>query len=247
MNPLSQSHLKKLLKLKQKKYRDLEQKVLVEGNRLLRQIDHYGIEFDELIISSDAWTEYDDLKAGTRFEAQSWQLEKLSDTQRPQSCIAVISYPELSIIADRFLLYLDRIKDPGNLGTIFRTGAAAGISGIILSPDCCEVYNPKVIRSSLGAVFRLPHEIKDYRWVLEQASTKIISTVDNGKNLFSFNPPANNIILIIGSEAFGVEKVLSENADHKLYIPMSPEMESLNAAVACGIFIYQLQQNAVTE
>jgi RNA methyltransferase, TrmH family len=247
MEALSKNHLKELCKLKQKKFRFSENKVIAEGLRLLKHLNDNNIAFEELYIAE---TEEHNFAALETFEVTKSQLEKLTDTKNPQNIAALVKTKPTKITNIRFLLYLDNIKEPGNLGTIFRTASAANVSGIVLSPECCEVFNPKTIRASLGTVFTMPFEIKPYSWLSGRKSTVISTSLKDAENLFTTNIPEGNIVLVIGSEAFGVSENVLRNSDMKIKIPLAEKTESLNVSVATGICIYHLmnlqKQNSVT-
>jgi RNA methyltransferase, TrmH family len=236
-NELTNNHTKELTKLHQKKYRILHKKTIVEGVRLIDQLKDYGISFDELIISNKSEFETSQYSAKHISIANEDQMKKITATKTPQNIAAIINLIPIPIKETQFLLYLDGISDPGNMGTIFRTATAAGISGIILSPDCCEIYNPKVIRASLGSVFHLPSETHDYNWLKNLETTIIATTLEDSINLFELKKPAK-LMLVIGSEAFGISKNILQLAKHKVKIPIPGNIESINAAVAAGIAIY---------
>ena len=234
---LNNNHVKELTKLHQKKYRTLHKKTIVEGVRLIDQLKDYGINFDELIISNPDQFDSSQYSAKQILIANEDQMKKITSTKTPQNIAAVINTIPIPIKETQFLLYLDGISDPGNLGTIFRTATAAGVSGIILSPNCCEVYNPKVIRASLGSVFYLPSETHDHNWLKSLNTTIIATTLEDSINIFELDKPAS-LMLVIGSEAFGVSKEILQLAKHKVKIPIPGNIESINAAVATGIAIY---------
>ena len=234
---LTQNHAKELAKLHQKKNRSLHKKTIVEGIRLIDQLNDYGIDFDELIFSNKNEFDISQYFAKQIFIASQDQMKKITVTKTPQNIAAVINTIPIPIKETQFLLYLDGISDPGNMGTIFRTATAAGVSGIILSPDCCEIYNPKVIRASLGSVFYLPSETHDHNWLKSLGTTIVATTLEDSTNLFDLNKPAS-LMLVIGSEAFGVNKEILQLAKHKVKIPIPGNIESINAAVAAGIAIY---------
>ena len=234
---LTQNHAKELAKLHQKKNRSLHKKTIVEGIRLIDQLNDYGIDFDELIFSNKNEFDISQYFAKQIFIASQDQMKKITVTKTPQNIAAVINTIPIPIKETQFLLYLDGISDPGNMGTIFRTATAAGVSGIILSLDCCEIYNPKVIRASLGSVFHLPSETHDHNWLKSLKTTIVVTTLENSTNLFDLNKPAS-LMLVIGSEAFGVSKEILQLAKHKVKIPIPGNIESINAAVAAGIAIY---------
>jgi len=234
---ISNNHLKDLIKLKNKKYRKLNRKVLVEGSRLLEQLNDFKIKFEELIFAGEDLSTAYQYSAYKRYEATEEQMRKITSTKTPQNIAAVIKTSLNKITDTKFLLYLDDISDPGNLGAIFRTAAAANVSGVILSPGCCEIYNPKVIRASLGSVFLIPTEIHEFDWLKELQTTVISTSLEGQKNLFDMEKP-DNLTLVIGSEAFGVNKNILNISDHQVKIPIPGNIESLNAAVAAGIAIY---------
>ncbi len=240
MNELSKIHLKELCKLKQKKYRETTGKVIIEGTRLINQLLQSRIKLEEIYTSDIDKFDNADYSSSKLFHVEKFQLEKLCSTKHPQDIAALIEAKTNPIKDTEFLLYLDGIGEPGNLGTIIRTAAAAGISGIILSPDCCEVFNPKVIRSSLGSVFFMPMEIHGESWLKMQDAKIIVTTLNESLSLFNLKRPEGNIILVLGSEAAGVRKEIIELADFKVKIPISKKIESMNVAVAAGIAMYHL-------
>ena len=236
-NELSNNHIKELAKLQQKKFRILNKKTIVEGVRLIDQLKSYGMSFNEIIISDPDQINPSLYSAEKISIANEDQMKKITATITPQKIAAVIDIIPVPIQQTEFLLYLDGISDPGNMGTIFRTATAAGVSGIILSPDCCEIYNPKVIRASLGSVFHLPSETHEHNWLKDVKTPIIATTLENSTDLFELKRPAS-LMLVIGSEAFGVSKEVLSLADHKVKIPIRGNIESMNAAVASGIAIY---------
>ncbi|MFC1898147.1 TrmH family RNA methyltransferase [Candidatus Cloacimonadota bacterium] len=241
MNVLSRNQLKELAKFSQKKYRDLEQKVIVEGFRLIQQLLENGTEIEEIYTTDPENLKIlPDIKCKI-FQVEQWQLEKITSTKHPQNIAALVPLRKLPILRKKFLLYLDNVSEPGNLGTIFRTAAAAGIDGIVLSPECCEVYNPKVIRASLGSVFSIPFEIQAANWLKDQDSILISTGLKNSKNLFEIKVPDKDKILVLGSEAHGISQTILKISDFNVHIPMSDNIESLNVAVAAGIIIFHLQ------
>ena len=239
MNYISNNHLKELVKLKQKKFR--EKYVIVEGHRLIDQLIRNNVEIEEIFITESSNFILDSFPQNKIFLIKDWQLQKITSTKNPQEIAALVKTETRKISDRKFLLYLDDIKEPGNLGAIIRTATSAGICGIILSPECCEIFNPKVIRASLGTVFSFPIEIHDYNWLKEQNAKIIVATLEEAENLYNFKLPSGDIILVIGSEAFGVSREILEIADYKIEIPLNNNVESLNAAVAAGIILYYLK------
>jgi TrmH family RNA methyltransferase len=236
INRISKERLKQLSKLKQKKVRQSENLVIVEGFRLLEQLLANGIEFEELYVAENY-----DLKLKVNcpvFTLKKYELEKITSTETSQEIAALIKTSLQPITRKKRLLYLDGISEPGNLGTIIRTASAFALDGIILSPNCCEIFNPKVIRASLGAVFFMPMEIQDENWLKKQTAQKIATCLEDAIPLESFTIPKEDWILILGSEAEGIKNEILIIADEKIKISQTSQMESLNVAVAAGILMH---------
>ena len=175
-------------------------------------------------------------------EVDSALLNSLSDTENSQGILAVLNEFRLPIpYSPDFLLILDQIRDPGNLGTLLRTASAAGVDAVILPPKTTDAFSPKVLRAGMGAHFRIPiiraewDEIKfwvrDLTVLLADAETKVIYT----------KPSLNQACaVIIGGEANGASQSARDLAEMSIRIPMSNKTESLNAAVAGAIIIFEV-------
>jgi len=237
---LTKSRLKLLTSLHNKKFRQQEKLVLVEGKRLLDQIHRNGISIKDLFCLKEDEHKFSYLQSKHVTTCQDWQLQKLSQTKSPQNIFGLIPAIQHPIDNSNFLLYLDGISEPGNLGTIFRTALAFGIDGIITSPDCCELLNPKSIRSSMGAIFTCPSEERDITWLINQKSHIVATSLHNSTDINDIQPLQTPLILVIGSEAHGINDKIIAAADQKIKIPISPKMESLNVAIATAITIYHL-------
>ena len=173
----------------------------------------------------------------------------MSDTQTPQGVLALVrqfSYGMEDLLKnDRpaHLMVLENLQDPGNLGTIFRTAEAAGVTGILLSKDCVDVYNPKVIRSTMGAVFRmpflyvedLPEKIKE----LQKEGIKTYAAHLRGENAYDEEDYTTGCAFLIGNEGNGLRDEVADCADCLIRIPMEGEAESLNAAVAAAVLMFE--------
>lgn len=172
----------------------------------------------------------------------------VSDTKTPQGVLCVLrqkSYDLAQIIQTEkpLLLLLDGLQDPGNLGTILRTGEAAGVTGMILSKDCVDIYNPKVIRSTMGSVYRMPFiYVEDLAktaiWI-KGKGIHIYAAHLQGKNAYDKEGYQNGTAFLIGNEGNGLRKEVAEQADVKIQIPMQGQVESLNAAAAATILMYE--------
>jgi len=238
MEKISKNHLKEVAKLQQKKYRQLHGKMVVEGLRLISQLQAYNYKLIEVYTTTETFGLAD--FGATIYLLEESEMTKICDTKHPQSLAAMVAIPEEKLEETDFLLYLDKITDPGNMGTIFRTAAAAGVDGIILSEECCDPFNPKSIRASLGAVFGIPYSIKDEKWLIEQEHTLIATALENSEDIFMAEIPQENIILILGSEANGVRNTVLK-ASHKIVnIPHFGKIESMNVGVAAGIAMFEI-------
>lgn len=177
-------------------------------------------------------------------------FKSLSDTVTPQGVLCLIRIKESSlkemIPKDRpaLLMILEDLQDPGNLGTILRTGEGAGVTGVILSKNSVDIYNPKVIRSTMGSVYRVPFcytsSIREeiLPWLREKKITGYAAHLE-GKNSYDREDYTRDTAFFIGNEGNGLSRELSENADIWIRIPMEGQVESLNAAMASGILMYE--------
>ena len=247
---------KKILNLKRRKMRQAEQKYLIEGIRLC----------EEALKSSDTLEQFifcrESIARNTRLETlyqtalaqripiqqTDWRAFKhMSDTDTPQGVLGVVSMPtydrESILNTDGPFLILDRVSDPGNLGVIMRTAEAAGCKGIFLTRGSVELYNPKVVRATMGAIFRLPiFPLQDGPALLHlfrQRNIQIIAAHTSGIPFHDLQTQ-NPVALLLGNEAFGIAPALLSLSDHTVTIPMAAPVESLNIAVASGILLYNL-------
>lgn len=173
---------------------------------------------------------------------------RMSDTQAPQGILAVVAQPEYELnqfLTQRnpLLVVLENLQDPGNLGTILRTGEGAGITGVIMSAGTVDIFNPKVIRSTMGSIYRVPFLYEaDLLQTLGQLHAAGVQTYaahlrgDIYYDSFSFREPT---AFLIGNEGNGLTEALSDAASSYLKIPMEGELESLNAAVAASLLMYE--------
>ena len=238
MKKISKNHLKEVAKLQQKKYRQLNGKMVVEGLRLVSQLQAYNYKLLEVYTTSETFGLAD--FGATIYLLDEAQMTKICDTKHPQSLAAMVEIPQARIEDNNFLLYLDKITDPGNMGTIFRTAAAAGVDGIILSEECVDPFNPKSIRASLGAVFGIPYSIKDDKWLIDQEHCLVTTALENSEDIFKAEIPTEKVILILGSEANGVRSSILK-ASHKIVkIPHYGKIESMNVGVAAGIAMFEI-------
>lgn len=174
---------------------------------------------------------------------------EVSDTEKPQGILAVVEYDLKTIDdiiseKDNFLILLDRVQDPGNMGTIIRTADAFGSNGIIVTEGCVDIFNPKTIRSTMGSIFHIPllyyksanEAIRDLK---DKGITVITTSLDAKEYCFNVDFK-KDFALIIGNEASGVSNEVIDDSDLLIKIPMPGDAESLNAAIASSVIMYEV-------
>ena len=233
---LSKSKISELSKLKQKKYRLEHGLVVVEGKRLLQQLAHWGIMPLELYGDNP----FPDFESVPCFHVHAGDLERICSSDHPPEVAALYPIPKPDPISYKTALYLEDISDPGNLGTIFRIACAFGIDSLLLSPSCCEISSPKVIRASLGAVYQVPFTIGELDDLIDPQTFLAALMMDGEKALADFRPGSFPLVMAIGNEAHGLSDKTLRRANLGLGISMKGGMESLNAAVCAGIVAYHL-------
>lgn len=236
---LNNEHIKELNKLKEKKYRDQECLFLLEGEHLvIEALKHNTIE--ELIVLEDTSFESDNIKTTI---VSKEVMKKLSSMDSYPSVIGVSKKIEEKEIGNKVLI-LEDIQDPGNLGTMIRSAVAFDIDTIILSPKTVDLYNSKVIRATQGMIFSINIVVKDIEETIInlKENNYIIygTTVDNGTDVKDISKE-EKFGLIIGNEGSGMSDKIKSLCDKNLYIKMNDKVESLNAAVASSILLYELR------
>lgn len=242
--------LKLARSLKNKKARLENGLYFVEGKRMCQEaLDFLADSIYAVLISENfaeknqAFIKKLDESGKPIYTMRENLFEEVCDTETPQGIgvIAKMSQKELEIEDCSFLLALDGVSEPGNLGTIIRTAEAAGVDGIILFKGCADLYNPKVVRSTMGSLFRMPCQTGVSPDFLAECKKKgYFITATALKNSISIRDAEKKKkqIIIIGSEANGVSDEVLSYADQSVFIPMAGNVESLNASVAAGIAMY---------
>ena len=231
-------HIKELAKLKDKKYRDESDVFLVETKHLVLEAYKAGL-IKELILEAN---EIFPLDVPVLYVSKE-VLKKLSSVESPSNVMAVVyKRKDVNILGEKVLI-LDRIQDPGNLGTMIRSAVAFNIDTIICSKDTVDVYNPKVVRASQGMMFHVPIFVRDTEKIiyeLKDKDYKIVGTkVTNGHDVRE-SKIYSHFALVIGNEGQGISKNIEELCDEYLYIKMNSNCESLNASVAASILMYEI-------
>ena len=234
---------------------------LAEGVRLVEEVVDAGIRMRGVLVSPalEGTTRGRALKSMlaerrvTLEQVSEPELEKLADTEHPQGVVAVIELPhprieEIQLTPGAVVLVLDGVQDPGNVGTILRTAHGLGAAGVVALPGTAELGNSKVIRGSMGALFRFPAvpvTAEDFLNWASQSAIEIWTTAAEGEPVGRIaaqrrdRPP---IGLVLGNEGAGVSSTLAAAAHRRVAIPLASGVESLNVAVAAGILLYEVSR-----
>ncbi len=234
---LNNPTIKEISKLKNKKYRDLTNTYLVEGDHLIEEAYKNNL-LTKIILLEDTTCNYDIEKIYVTKEV----MKKLTELDTPNKIIGIVKENTPLPIGNKILI-LDNIQDPGNLGTIIRSSVAFDIDTIVLSPNTVDIYNPKVIRSTQGMIFYtniITLKLKEFIDEIKTKNYTIFGTnVRNGKNIKEITLP-EKFALVLGNEGQGVSKEIESLCDDNIYIKMSSKCESLNVSVATSILLYEV-------
>jgi TrmH family RNA methyltransferase len=256
---LQNEQVKHVVSLHHSKGRKDSGEYIIEGKRFVKEALLRRARLKKIYYAGDA---DDVLHLAHQAETLGFALEevtanvmkKMSTTEEPQGILAVLdqtafSWQDVTVQDQTAILVLDGIQDPGNLGTILRTALAADVKQIILTKGTVDLFNPKVLRSSMGAIFsqiilteKTPEAIGNF--CLSHHLSLVVSTMA-GDSIF--DPQVcvpYPLALVIGNEGFGPSEYFLKNADKWYSLPMANQVESLNAAMAAGIFLYELRRQA---
>lgn len=241
--------------LHNKRVRYLEKRYIIEGLRLVRTALEAGYRPALVFFSAEFAATQDGrelLASCATMQATTWEIEpallrSLSDTVTPQGVLAVIDMPDSATAPAHetdLLLVLDALRDPGNLGTILRTAAATCVDAVLLAEGCADAYAPKVVRAGMGAHLHVP--------ILPGLDWEEITAVVAGKQVLLADASAELTLwdvdwttptaLIVGSEAHGPGPEALRLAQRRVRLPMAPQVESLNAAIAASVLLYEAQR-----
>lgn len=240
--------IKYLKKLSQKKYRDEAGEFVVENLKIISDALKSGIVFESLFVTDKLLNgKMVDLlnilkRAGDYFVINEQINKAFSSLETPSGICAVYKIKKNDIDFSDKLVYLNNISDPGNLGTILRSALAFGYKNIILDEQCVDLYNPKTIQAAKDAIFKLNIDIDDNLEILQRVkkAMPIIATrMEEATDVRKFKA-SNKYCIVLGSEAHGVSAEIQKMTDEFVKINISPDMESLNVAVASGILFFSL-------
>ena len=244
---LSTAQIKYVKSLHQKKFRDLHNVFLVEGEKIVGELTSSSLKV-EAIFAKQSWIDANQLLFDAsipNYTATNKDMERITNLKTPSAVVAVVRKPPLDdaieISSDKIILALDTIQDPGNLGTIIRTADWFGIKQVVCSMETAEIYNPKVIQATMGSFARVKTSYLSLSEFISKKSgeTPIIGATLQGQSLKDCKPPKGGII-VIGNESKGISKEILPLLTKEIQIPkatFSESAESLNASVAAGIIM----------
>lgn len=238
--------------IKKAKVRRETQTFVVEGIRMFREVPKEQLVQTYVSESFLEKQENHEALKGIHYEVMTDKVfAAVSDTQTPQGILCVVRQKEYTLeeILKKefpFLMILENLQDPGNLGTIFRTAEGAGVDGIIMSSDTVDIYNPKTVRSTMGSLYRMPFFYeKDLKSVIERIKEKNVSVYAahlKGKHAYYLEDYRGGCAFLIGNEGNGLTDELAALADTYIRIPMEGQVESLNAAIAAAVLMYEVKR-----
>ncbi len=247
--------LKEVKSLKIKKNRDEKNRFFIEGTRFFEEALNsdckiLSVFFSESFLENDcskALTEDKRLESIPAYLICDKLFNEISDTKNPQGILCIIEKIAQNdseiLAAAKFTILLDEITDPGNMGTIIRTADAAGLDVIMLSNKCADVYNPKVLRATMGSIFHIPivreDDITKAINMLKSNGVKIFASHLDATEVYFETDLTGKVAVIIGNEANGVSDEALSLADELIKIPMPGDAESLNASVAAAIIAFE--------
>ena len=232
--------------LKERKGRRESGCFLVEGFKMVEEALTSAFTVEAVLAQEDRLEELAFRPECPVYLLPSGVLAAVCDTKTPQGVAAVVRMAQRPTKGCR-LIALDGVQDPGNVGTILRTADAAGLDGAILSEQCADVFGPKTLRATMGSVFRVPVSVTDdlpgCLRALRQEGYSVLSSQLDGEPFYRRDGVGERFCLVIGSEGNGVSDAVKAEATHRLKLPMRGGAESLNAAVAAGIMMYDLMKH----
>lgn len=252
--------IKNIRKLKEKKYRDLSNSYIIEGIKLIKEAITENKKIKQIVVCEE------NINNGGIDQKLLYEIAKyeciyvtkkifslISDVQNPQGIMAVIEKQNSEDNIDYkedVIVVLDGIQDPGNLGTILRTIDSVGLKQVIVSKETADAYNPKVVRSTMGAIFRVniieSDNLIETLKNLRKHKYKVMATsLETNNNIYDVD--YNKKVIVIGNEANGVSQEILDFADEKIKIPMLGRTESLNASVATSIILYEYVRRKIKE
>lgn len=239
---LSKAQEKYIRSLKSKKKRYELKRFIIEGEKLIEEALQEGVELESVFVSESKKEDYqlifqdiDIIKISDR------EMKNISQMETAPGILAIVKMPDLKASRSDLILAIEKMNDPGNFGTMIRTAECFGVDEIWCSNDSVDPFNFKTVQASMGSIFRVPIQRFNLIEKLERVKMNTYVSHLNGENVYQceFQSP---LVLVIGSESHGVSKEMENLATQKIKIPQKGKVESLNAAMACGILLAEINR-----
>lgn len=241
---VSKNQIKTITGLQQKKYRKQHKLFFAEGIKVVQELLNSNFELHQLFTTKDIFKGVSKDKIELVTEAE---LKKISALTTPNGCLALFAIPEEKPVPDSGLIVaLDDVRDPGNLGTIIRLCDWFGISHLVCSEECVDVYNPKVVQATMGSLKRVNVVYTDLEAYLTNTKLPVFGTFMDGDNIYNESLPQNGIV-IMGNEANGISQAIENTVGQRISIPRFGDLqqtESLNVATAAAIILSEFRRNS---
>lgn len=239
---ISKSQIKFIRSLHRRKFREQHQSFIIEGTKVIKEAIHYSPLKIEMIFG----TEQPNFKLPENIDfhqISNQDLQKISALKHPQRYIAVCKYIKKTAQSSQFYIALDTIQDPGNMGTILRLASWFGINDIVASKETVDVYNPKVVQASMGAIFNISINYTELKSHFKSIDLPIYGALLNGENLYVSKREKKGVLLM-GNEGNGISEELLPYITHPITIPRFGHGESLNVAIAAGIILSEFSRHS---
>lgn len=243
--------IKEVKKLKEKKYRDLNKSFLIEGFRFVEEALKSNFEVKYVFICEKQIDKFEKLgfkslidKKTKSFIVSDSVLNSICSTETPQGIVAVVKNKISDIqVKNGFYILIDKVQDPGNMGTIIRSANASGALGVIITKGTVDTYNSKTLRSTMGSIFKIPIIFEDSSFNIVKKLKKnkfklVTSSLDTDYNFFDIDL-TGKVIIAVGNEGNGISKEVFELGDISVKIPMPGNAESLNVGVAASVMMFE--------
>ena len=245
---MTKNYIKLIHSLKQTKFRKENKMFVVEGNKLVSELIASDFKIENILVTETWLEKFPEMTASLKsYEiVNTKQMEQMSSMVTPPGIIATAHTPSYNIrpenAENEFILALDGINDPGNLGTMIRTADWFGINKIVCSNDCTDAWQAKTIQSTMGSIFRTQIMETDLREFLSNVNVPIYGALMEGENIFTKKIENKNGVIIIGSESHGIRKDVLPLVTSPIHIPRGKGSltESLNASVAAAIIMAEV-------
>lgn len=232
---LSKNQLKRYAKLKQKKFRDAEGLFIAEGEKLVEDLLKRGLEAESLVTQQEVES------TSPYIQVDENDFKRLSSLENPSGTLGIFKKPQNNGRSEGWVLALDGLRDPGNMGTILRCADWFGVSRVVCSQDTVDCFNSKAVQASMGSVANIRVDYCDLRAFLQEQQLPVFGTFMEGEALEK-NPLPQEGILVLGNEGQGIREETATAIDQKVKISKHPlaQAESLNVATAAAIFMAAL-------